>query len=102
MAKRFERVMLADFENDVLDLVAGGGGVEVCQSGVEFAECVDLMADRGAALEGGGDEIAGVVDREADEVVELGIGLGRGAGGVALDEFPGGVLICRRRAKRRG
>ena len=86
MAQAFERVVLADFENEVLDFVAGGSGVELGEFHVEFAQGVDLVTDRGAALERRGDEIAGVIDREVDQCVELRITVGRSAGGVALNE----------------
>jgi hypothetical protein len=94
VAEGFEGVALADFEDDVLDFVAGRVGGELGQFGVEVGQRGAFDLGRGAAVEGRGDVISGVVDGEADEVVEFGVGVGRRAGGVALDELPRGRLVA--------
>ena len=66
MAQAFERVMLADLEDEVLDAVRVGVGGQRCQLGIQLLERGDLVALRGAALQCRGDEIAGVIDRQAD------------------------------------
>jgi hypothetical protein len=48
VAQAFERIALADLEDDVLDLVSRGGGIERGKLRIEVAKGVDLMADRGA------------------------------------------------------
>ena len=84
----------AYFEDGVLDFIGGGVGSEFGEFGVEVGERGTFGLGRGTALEGRRDEISRVVDREADQGVELGIGFGRGAGGVALDEAPRGRLVA--------
>ena len=90
---------LADFEDDVLDVVGVRVGGQLGELGVEILQRGDLMRRSGARrFRVGRDEIAGVIDRQADQLVELGIALRRRARRIALDEPPGGVLVGARRA----
>ena len=61
--------------------------------GVEVAQGFGLHCGRRTPLQLRRDEVAGVIDREADQLVELGVGFGRSAGRIALDELPRGVLV---------
>src|SRR5947209_18067204 len=72
-AQAFERVALADFEDGVLDDLAVGLGRELRKLTIEVAQRFGFRAARWAALERWDDEIARVIDGEADQLVELGI-----------------------------
>ena len=63
------------------------------QLGVEFLQRCNLVALRRSALQRWRDKIAGVIDGEADQLVEFGIGLRRAIRGVTLDEPPRGFLV---------
>ena len=87
-----ERVALADFEHLRLDssadASAGSFAIRHRDPGAP-----PLPFRSGPALQSRSDEIAGVIDREADQLVELGIALRRRAGRIALDEAPRGFLV---------
>ena len=68
---------LADFEHGVLDDLGVGIRRQFRKLGIEIAQSVGFRLARsdGAAVSGS-DEIVRIIDGEADELVELGIGLG--------------------------
>ena len=84
---------LADVEHAILDFVAGRIGGQVGEEGVEIAQRGRFRVGRRAALQSRRDEGAGIGHRQADQFVELGIGVGGGTGRVALDERPGRRLV---------
>ena len=92
-AQALERVALADLEHLGLDVLGGRVGRELRQLRIEVAQGFGFHFGRRAALQLRHDEVARVIDREADQLVELGIGRGRGAGRVALDEAPRRFLV---------